>query len=332
VRVRVNAASPHGSSVFDLTRLVTDHARSFSLACASIQLFSLGVAPSLRGAAVGISRLTDIALLVADVASQLTGYLIVTLLVMSLITVFRARGPAWLKANATVATAFTILGILFAGSLDIAPSWLSGTLALLAGSVGVAIGIEAILAKEHRDDAIVIGLVGASALLRGIVCFSGEGTLARILWIAGCALSAFAIAAFVGFAVLRKARVAPIALTAVAALIALCGASSGETESAALHVIRQSALRIAGNSIVVLPVFVACFIALAGPLLSFVRRANAHDRRLDAIGLVLVAAASPHRPLLAGCFLAGAMLMSVALRDPRGTHAVLRHAETRRAA
>lgn len=329
-----DSQEPETFGVVDVTHLVTDRARLLAIIALSVHVFAVGLAPALRGAAVGISRATDIALWLADVLSQVLGFFLVTTIVASLVRFARSRAPLLLKLTLLFFGAFPLLWLVFVASLDGFPGWLGGGLLVATGLVGVAVGVDALRGGFGRELALLPLFVGVGAGLRGVAGILGGGPLTRPLWVAAFALSTLALVALLVWLARSSARGAILAGggVAVAAALSAAALSSGETESALVHVARQATLRLASGEIPPIPRAVTIFITLLAPSVALAVAAVRREvgPKLGAVALLALAAVLPQKPLLAGCLVSGSLALSLVLRDPRGTFAALDRAAARR--
>lgn len=139
------------------------------------------VAPALPGAVVGAGRALRTVELLGGGLSQLFAFGAILVLSTTLIAAVNSSISIWLRLSAMGVSAYASLVVLGGAlSTDRVPEPSALIAAALSGSFAIAAAAASRRSPVTRVPALVLGLVGASTLLRAIVGFASEELAARV--------------------------------------------------------------------------------------------------------------------------------------------------------
>jgi hypothetical protein len=287
------------------------------------------VGPSVLGIAVGWNRVSYWVQVAGAVLSQIFSMLAVVVAVALTLATARSKLPSRLRIAAVAASGMVIL-LSLPATITRLPSISSGLIGAAAAVLAILSAWEAQKSPLARAAAMILGLLGVSALLRVfhivLLLFATSPAFAGIG--RGLATASFALdAGATGLAIAwvasrnRKLLSLPALLALGTALVCLRFTMTATDDAGpAVVLLRRVADRLVSRPESYFPQPISIFMAFLTPLVAV---AALFARSLvpalsGAIALALLSRGSPEMPLGAASLMIAALAVPLAGRDDRG--------------
>ena len=312
--------------------------RWVALGVVLVTVLARGLAPAFHGFAVGYDRLTDRVEFVAEVATQLGTFVLVSLVVGLVVEVARSRAPIALRIVAIILTALGLLMVASSVGSDRAALLLLLVTCVAASSLAILCGVDAARQPAAGWLGAAPIVAGVASSLRGVAVLVADRAAllprtegvegARVLATIAFGLHAVVIAIALVWLTTRRRIELWVGAGLVVVLSALAAwAFTGERGSAG-HLFLLLKLGV-GNllslPVPLVPVSAEVGLTVASVLVALlaVTARKQVPALVASLGLVCLVGPSAEVPVYALALLAGSLGFTLASRDARGVWAAI---------